>query len=182
MNGLDWVFVVIVALMGIRCMAKGFTAEVLSMASIAVGLLAALMLYRPAGILFASWGMPTKPGSLPDISGFIVAFLAAFIAMKLVGRLVSEGVEASELGGLDRALGFLLGLAEGLLLVCVLLLAMSLLEPAMKAIPGYAKLLADSVFARIIIPIVGPEMAKAAQGLKAPELQLRPPQAAAPKP
>jgi len=38
--------------------------------------------------------------------------------------------------------------------------------------PGYAKLLQGSAFARFILPIVGPEVVKATQGIKAPEIKL----------
>jgi membrane protein required for colicin V production len=173
MNSLDWIFVVILALLGIRCMAKGFVAEILSMAGFIVGILAALLFYRSAGELLVSWGLSAKPESLPEVLGFIATFLVAFLVMKLIGRLISEGVEAAELGGIDRALGLVLGLAEGLLLVCILLIAMSLLEPAFKSFAGYSKLLRDSCFARVILPIVGPEVVKATQGINAPELKLR---------
>jgi membrane protein required for colicin V production len=173
MNGLDWVFVVLIALLGFRCMAKGFAAELLSMAAVIAGFLAGIFLYRPVGALLVGWGLAAKPAALPGILGFLAAFLAAFLAMKLIGRMVSEGVEAAELGTLDGALGFVLGLAEGLLLVCILLLAMSLLEPALKAIPGYSPLLSGSYFARVILPIIGPEAARAAQGINAPDLRLR---------
>jgi membrane protein required for colicin V production len=172
-NGLDWVFVVILALLGIRCMAKGFAAEILAMAAMIVGLIAAIVLYRPAGELFVGWGLNAEPAALHEVLGFLAAFLAGFLAMKLVGNLVSEGVEAADLGGLNRALGFLLGLAEGLLLVCLALLAMSALEPALKSVPGYSRLLSESYFARVLLPIIGPEVAKAAQGIKAPDIQLR---------
>jgi membrane protein required for colicin V production len=182
MNGLDWVFVVVLALLGVRCMVKGFAAELFSMAALIVGVLAALFLYRPAAALFVSWGLDPKPAALPEVLGFAVAFFAAFLAMKLVGRLISEGVEASELGGLDRALGLLLGLAEGLLLVCLVLLAMSLVEPTLKSIPGYSKLLSESLFARVLLPIIGPEVARATQGIKAPELKLKLDPAASGKP
>jgi membrane protein required for colicin V production len=173
MNSLDWIFVALIALLGIRCMARGFVKEILSMAGIIVGVLAALFFYRSAGELLVSWGLPAKPEGLPEILGFLVAFLAAFLLMKLVGRLISEGVEAAVLGGVDKARGLVLGLAEGMLLVCLFLIAMSLLEPAFKSIPGYAKLLRDSAFAQVILPIVGPEVVKATQGITAPELKLR---------
>jgi len=179
MNGLDWTFVVLLFLLGIRCMAKGFVAEILSMAGLIVGILAALLFYRPAGDFFVSRGLSAKPEGLPEVLGFISAFLVAFLAMKLVGRLVSEGVEAAELGGIDRILGLALGLAEGLILVCLVIVAMSLLEPSFKSFPGYSGLLRNSYFARAILPIVGPEVTKATQGINAPELKLRldPPQA-----
>jgi membrane protein required for colicin V production len=172
MNTLDWIFVVVLVLLGIRCMSRGFVAEVLSVAAILVGLLAALLLYKPAGELVVGWGLVAKPAALPGILGFLGVFLVAFLLMKLVERVIREGIEAAELGGIDRALGLLLGLAEGLLLVSLVLVAMSLIGPAFKSMPGYAKLLDGSAFARFLLPIVGPEVAKATQGIKAPDLAL----------
>jgi hypothetical protein len=43
---------------------------------------------------------------------------------------------------------------------------MSLIAPAFKSMPGYARLLNGSAFARFVLPIVGPEVAKATQGIK----------------
>ena len=177
MNTLDWIFIVVLAILGIRCMAKGFVAEILSVASILGGLLAGLLLYKPAGELFVSWGLASQPAALPGILGFAAAFLAAYLVVKLVERLLKEGIEEADLGGIDRFLGLILGLAEGLIIVSLVLVLMSLLEPAFKSVPGYAKLLSDSFFARFILPIVGPELAKATQGinLSMPALKLKAP-------
>jgi membrane protein required for colicin V production len=174
MNALDWVFIVILALLGIRCMLKGFVAEVLSVAAVLVGLLAGLFLYKIVGQLFVGWGLNPKPEVLVALLGFAAVFLVAFIIVKLIERLLEEGIQAAELGGVDRALGLVLGLAEGLILVSLVLVVMSLIEPALKS-AGYSKLLSNSFFARLILPIIGPEVAKATQGIKleAPKLQLQ---------
>lgn len=175
MNALDWVFIVILALLGVRCMIKGFIAEVLSVAAVLIGLLAGLFLYKGASQVLVGWGLKATPEILPAILGFAAVFILAFLVVKLIERLLKEGIEAAELGGVDRALGLVLGLAEGIVLVSLALVAMSLLEPALKSIAGYHKLLADSFFARLILPVIGPEVAKATQGIKldAPELKLQ---------
>ena len=166
MNTLDWIFLVVIVLLGIRCMVKGFVTELLSVAALLVGLLAALVLYRSAGELFIAWGLAAKPAALPGVLGFAAVFLVGFLVMKLIERMISEGIEAAELGSVDRALGLLLGLAEGLLVISLVLVAMSLIAPAFKSMPGYARLLNGSAFARFVLPIVGPEVAKATQGIK----------------
>jgi membrane protein required for colicin V production len=171
MNTLDWIFVVVLALLGVRCMIKGFVSEVLSVAAILVGLLAGLFLYKAAGQLLVGWGLPATPQLLPAILGFAAVFLLAFLVVKLIERLLREGIEAAELGGVDRVLGLVLGLAEGLLLVSLVLVAMSLLEPALKSIAGYQKLLSGSFFARFLLPLIGPEVAKATQGMKLPAIR-----------
>jgi membrane protein required for colicin V production len=166
MNTLDWIFVVVLVLLGARCMIKGFVSEVLSVAALLVGLLSALFLYKAASQLLVSWGLAATPQIVPAILGFAIVFLLAFLLVKLIERLLREGIEAAELGGVDRILGLLLGLAEGLILVSLVLVAMSLLEPALKSIAGYHKLLSGSFFARLILPLIGPEVAKATQGIK----------------
>ena len=166
MNALDWIFIVILALLGVRCMIKGFIAEVLSVAAILIGLLAGLFLYKGAGQIIVGWGLAAKPEVVPAILGFAAVFILAFLVVKLIERLLKEGIEAAELGGVDRALGLVLGLAEGLILVSFVLVAMSLLEPAFKSIAGYHKLLGGSFFAKLILPVIGPEVAKATQGIK----------------
>lgn len=175
MNALDWIFVVLLVLIGARCMIKGFIAEVLSVAAVLLGLLAALFLYKSAGQVFVAWGLKPQPEILVALLGFAAVFLVAFLVVKLIERLLKEGIEAAELGGVDRALGLLLGLAEGLILVSLILVAMSLLEPALKSVAGYSKLVNDSFFARLILPVIGPEVAKATQGIKieAPKLDLQ---------
>ena len=175
MNALDWVFIAVLALLAIRCMFKGFVAEVLSVSAVLVGLLAAVFLYQTVGQLFVAWGLKSQPAFLPPILGFAAVFLAGFLVIKLVERLLEEGIQAAELGGVDRALGLILGLAEGLILVSLVLISMSLLEPALKSIAGYSKLLHNSLFEKLILPIVGPKVAEVAQGIKVPELKLQVP-------
>ena len=61
------------------------------------------------------------------------------------------------------------------MLVSLVLIAMSLAEPTLKTVPGFSKLIQGSFFARMLLPIVGPELAKATQGIKlnAPALKLQ---------
>ena len=159
MNALDWIFIVIFALLGIRCMVKGFLAELLSVAAIFVGLLAGIFLYKTTGQLFIGWGLPAKPEILPLIVGFIAVFFIVFLIIKLIARLLEEGIEAAQLGGVDRVLGLVLGLAEGLILVSFLVIAMSMLEKTLS-IASFTKFLNGSAIVRFILPIIGPEIAK----------------------
>ena len=174
MNTLDWIFVAVLALLGIRCMIKGFVAEVLSVAAVLVGILSALFLYKIVGPLLVGWGLPAAPAIVPAAIAFAAVFIVGFLVVKLIERLLEEGIEAAQLGGVDRILGLALGLAEGLMIVCLVLVAMSLFEPSLKSIPGFSNLLRGSAFARILVPIVGPELVKATQGIKlnAPGLDL----------
>jgi membrane protein required for colicin V production len=162
MNALDWIFVVLIFLLGARCMARGFIAELLSVASVVLGLLAALLLYKGAAALLRDkLGVKT----LPEVLAFAAIFLIVFIIVRIIDRLVSEGIEASQLGGLDRVLGLVLGLVEGILVTAIVLVALSLLRPVLKSAVDLSKLIDGSAFGRVILPIVGPEVAKVAKGI-----------------
>ena len=113
----------------------------------------------PAGSLFVGWGLAAKPEILPLIAGFIAVFFIVFLIIKLIARLLEEGIEAAQLGGVDRILGLVLGLAEGLILVSFLVIALSMLEKTLSIV-GFTKFLNGSAIVRFILPIIGPELAK----------------------
>jgi membrane protein required for colicin V production len=164
MNVLDWIFVVLIFLLGARCMARGFVAEFLAVASVGLGIVAALLLYKGAAALLRDRLGITV---LPEVLAFAVIFLIVFFIVRLIDRMVREGIEASQLGGLDRVLGLLLGLVEGIVLTALILVALSLLQPVLKEVVDISALLKGSAFGRVILPIVGPEVAKVAQGIPA---------------
>ncbi|HRZ64783.1 MAG TPA: CvpA family protein [Spirochaetia bacterium] len=153
MNGLDWVLAAIVLLLGLRCLFRGFVAEILSVAAYAVGLLAAVLLYRRAGAFVREeLGVET----LPEVLGFAAVFLLAFLVVKLLERALNEALESSRLEAADRILGLVLGLGEGLLAATLILIVLQA-----QPLFDLGKLLGGSIFAKAILPIVGPEVSKA---------------------
>jgi membrane protein required for colicin V production len=177
MTPLDWVFLAMVVLLAARCFMRGFVEEILSVAAFGGGLVAALLLYRAGGELVRT---RLKVEAFPEILAFLAIFLLVFLVVKLIERMLSEGIEATSLEGTDRVLGLFLGAVEGLILVSLILVAMVLLRPVVD----FSHILAKSFFAKTLLPIVGPEVAKATQGLnvQAPQihLNLRPPAAVKP--
>jgi membrane protein required for colicin V production len=162
MNVLDWIFVVLIFLLGARCMSRGFVAEILAVASVGLGIIAALLLYKGAAALLRDkLGITT----LPEVLAFAVIFLIVFFIVRIIDRMVREGLEASQLGALDRVLGLVLGLVEGIVLTALILVGLSLLQPLLKEVVDISALLKGSAFGRVILPIVGPEVAKVAQGI-----------------
>jgi membrane protein required for colicin V production len=165
MNALDWIFLAIIGLLGIRCLVRGLVEELLSVAAFVVGLLSALLLYKPGGaFLKERFGLAT----LPEAIAFAAIFLIGFLLVKLLEKLIREGLEAAHLDKLDRILGLVLGLAEGIIVVSLILIVMSV-QPLFDV----KKLLEGSAFARFILPIVGPEVAKATQGISLPQPKLK---------
>lgn len=111
MNGFDVLVLVVVGVSAILAFARGFVREVLSMAALAIGILAVL------------WGLPIfrepvrgviEPGWIADTVTVIGLFLLVYIAVRVLTGRIHEWVHDSEpLGILDRTAGILFGVARG---------------------------------------------------------------------
>lgn len=84
-------------------------------------------------LVAAGWGMPyagdllaEKTGLAPgpaDVVGWILVFVVCLLLTRLLAQLVSKTIQATILGWIDRVGGAALGLAGGLLVGSVLLMA-----------------------------------------------------------
>lgn len=120
---LDIVFAVIVGISSIRTAMRGFVAEVMSFAAVVGGIAAAVLFSgRLAAYIGTHYGM--------SVWNTVIAFLAIFIVCYLLIKIFERGiyriVDSIHLERLDRALGFFLGIAEGLLVVVVIVLIMEI--------------------------------------------------------
>ena len=93
---------------------RGLIREVISLAGWVIAFLAASLFAGPlAEVLPQSISRP----ELRILAAYVGVFAAALIVSKLFGLLLSKVVRAIGLGGVDRALGALFGLARGGLVV-----------------------------------------------------------------
>lgn len=120
---LDIIFLVIVGISSIRTALRGFVAEVMSFAAVVGGIAAAVLLSgQLAAFITARFGA--------SVWNTVVAFLAIFIACYLLIKIFERGiyriVDSIHLERLDRALGFFLGIAEGILLVVIIVLILEI--------------------------------------------------------
>lgn len=166
MTFIDWVFLAIVILLAARCFVRGFIEELLSVAAIAGGFVAALFLYRKGGELIRT---QLKIESFPEVLAFIAIFLVAFLIVKLIEHMIREGLEATNLENTDRVLGLFLGAVEGMILVSLILVALQL-QPLFDA----DKLLKNSFFAKTLLPLIGPGVKRAAHGIMQTPIQQLP--------
>jgi membrane protein required for colicin V production len=93
---------------------RGLVREVISLAGWVMAFLAANLFAGPLG--------ETLPQSIsrPELRvlvAYVGVFIATLLVSKLFGLLLSKLVQAVGLGGLDRAMGALFGLARGALIV-----------------------------------------------------------------
>jgi membrane protein required for colicin V production len=146
---IDIVFIVLILILVFRCALRGFVKEVLSMASLVLGILTAVLFYKP-GAAFVRTKILADVQVLPELIAFVALLAIVFIAIKLLEHIIQDIISRVNLGGLDQALGFVFGLLEGLLLVCVILFIIDI-QPLFNP----ESLLAGSFFAKLLSPLVG---------------------------
>ncbi|MCG5482845.1 MULTISPECIES: CvpA family protein [Sinorhizobium] len=116
---LDGIVLGVALFSAILAMVRGFSREVLSVASWVGAAAAAYFLY-PHLLPYAS--QYTTSGTVAMIGSAAVIFLIALIIISFITMRVADFIIDSRIGALDRTLGFLFGAARGILLVVVAML------------------------------------------------------------
>jgi len=145
---IDYIFITLIALFTIRCFIKGFISEILSMAGIVLGILAALLFYRNGAEFLRNQLMPDVK-IVPEILAFTALLVIVFLFMKLLEGLLKNILKGINMGGLDKIFGVAFGLAEGLIVVSLILFLLSI-QPLFNP----SAILSDSFFAPIILPLI----------------------------
>jgi membrane protein required for colicin V production len=117
-NWLDWTFAAIVAVSVITAIIKGFTRELISLASLVIGLVVAAAAYPRAAPWFEDL---TKSHEIALGLGFLVLFLGTLLLGSLVSLLARKLIKSAGIQWFDRFLGAVFGLVRGVLVDCILL-------------------------------------------------------------
>jgi membrane protein required for colicin V production len=144
----DIVFLGVIAVFTLRCAVRGAVSEILSMAALVFGLLAAIFFYKTAAVIVREQFMPDIK-VLPEILSFIALFLIVFAVIKILEAMLKGIVEGIRLKGPDHFLGFILGFAEGVVAVCLLLFIISI-QPFVQP----EDILGGSFFAELLLPYI----------------------------
>jgi len=144
----DFVFAGVIVLFVLRCAVRGFVSEIMSLAALAVGLLSAIFFFRTTAGFIREKLMP-EVATVPEVLAFLAIFILVFIVARIIESILKGVVRAVGLGGLDRFLGVALGLAEGLLVVCVLLFLVGI-QPFFDS----EAVLRGSFFAELLLPFI----------------------------
>lgn len=113
----DWVLAAALVLSIAIGIWRGFTREMLGLASWILSILAALWFAPTLAPLFAPY---IETPSIRLASAYATLFVAGLVTGALVTAIVSSLVRQSPLSGVDRAIGAGFGLVRGLLLATVL--------------------------------------------------------------
>jgi membrane protein required for colicin V production len=146
---LDIAFTILIFLLSLRCFFRGFITELMSMASLVLGLLAAFLFHKPASAFVMEKWLPDS-AILADITATAALFAIVFAAIKILEHILQDIISAVNLGGIDRFFGLIFGFAEGVLLVTLIVWVISI-QPLFDPRP----LLESSVIAQILLPLAG---------------------------
>ncbi|CAM5586424.1 hypothetical protein MAUB1S_09892 [Mycolicibacterium aubagnense] len=97
-------------------MVRGFSREVLSIASWAAAAVAAYLFYKPI-IPYVQPYIDNEKIAMGAAAGIV--FLIALIVVSVITMKIADWIIDSRVGALDRTLGFLYGAARGILVVAV---------------------------------------------------------------
>jgi len=129
----DWVILAFLVFSVVSAAWEGFFHEAFGLVGLVVGYLLAAWQYRRLANWFAVFLKQTWFG---EISAFLIIFFAVLLVAALLGRLTRWMMKEAGLTGVDRALGGLLGLLKGCLVVAIVLVAMAAFAPTARWMPG----------------------------------------------
>jgi len=117
---LDLVVIGVVLISALLAAVRGFTREVLAIASW-VAAAAVAWVFHPQLVPFVKQYIPASSAqdTIALVASIAALFLATLIVVSLVTARVSDFVLDSRIGALDRTLGFVFGAARGLLLAVI---------------------------------------------------------------
>lgn len=151
---IDLIFLILIVLMLIHGYAKGFVEELFSWATLVLSMLAAVFFYAPGAEFIRSKTMENVK-YIPEVLAFVAIFLIVMIFMKMLERVLKDIIMGAKLGGVNKVLGAVFGLAEGFALTAIILFVLTV-QPLFDA----SKVIGDSIFAQILLPIIRAPMSR----------------------
>ncbi len=147
---IDIFFIIIIVLFSILVAIKGFVAEFFGKAAFGLAIISAVLFFDNLTPFIASL-IPVPV--IPIIVSFILIFSAVYIVLKFI-QVITKKIFFSGpvMGGLDRSLGFILGLVEGVV-ICAFICVLMTIQPFLDL----NSVLADSFFFAILQPLIGLE-------------------------
>ncbi|MBN1412086.1 MAG: CvpA family protein [Spirochaetales bacterium] len=147
-NYLDLILAGIIVVLAVRCIFRGFVEEFLSMAALIFGIGGGVFFSGMLGNILAGWIGKTMWNPL---IGFLAAFIIIYVLIKILEGALHNFFDRFNLEKLDKVLGFLLGLVEGVLMAAVIVFILHWLRefPFLNT----DAVLKDSFAARLVLPL-----------------------------
>lgn len=125
---------------------RGFVREFMSMAALILGIGSAVIFSGQVAIFVNEY---VDAAAWSQVIAFLGLFLSVYLVVKIFETALNRLVERINLDNLDHALGFFLGVAEGMLLIFVMLLLLQV-QPFVSS----EAVVRDSVFAEALLPLL----------------------------
>lgn len=125
-NLADLIVIIVLIVSGIFAFVRGFVHEVLAIGSWVAAAFVTLYAFPHARPLVEQY-IPTE--FFASLVTGVVIFLVSLVLFSVVTRLLSNRVQQSSLGALDRSLGLLFGFARGAVIVVLAWMLLSFLMP-----------------------------------------------------
>jgi membrane protein required for colicin V production len=132
MNLLDFLLLIPVVWLCIRGFGKGLIIELATLAGLALGILAAYYFVDDLQGLIKDYFSFNETGT--RIVAYIIIFLVVMLIMFIIGKLVEKSIDLVALGWLNKVLGAIIGIAKGIVLVCLVLFVIEKFDPSQKVI------------------------------------------------
>jgi membrane protein required for colicin V production len=145
---IDMVFIGLIGLFMIRCYLKGFVSELLSMAAVVLGFLAALFFHKNGGVFLRKQFWP-QLNAIPEIAAFVLLFIIVFLVVKILEKMLVNIIDKVSLSNVNSFLGLIFGLAEGVAVVSLILFLLKI-QPLFDS----SAILNDSFFAKFLLPLI----------------------------
>ncbi|CAM1642093.1 CvpA family protein [Bartonella apihabitans] len=131
MTALDGLVIVVILFSAFLAMVRGFSREVLSLASWVIAAIAAVLLYKNL-LPFVEAYLSNKTIAL--IASLAIIFVIVFIIVSIITMKIADVIIDSRIGALDRTVGFIFGVVRGLfIMVIAMLLVNQLIKPEDQA-------------------------------------------------
>lgn len=116
---IDLVLLAIIGVSALLGLIRGFVGILVSTAAWLLAGLASFQFGDDAALWLSE---AARPNASELFGGYALVFIGVMLGVGLTGMVIKSMVRASQLSGMDRALGFCLGLLRGAVVACVLVL------------------------------------------------------------
>ena len=145
---IDIILTVLVVLLTFRGFSRGFIREFFALGAPALGVIGGILFYR-AGAEFLKEKYFSNIKGLPEILAFIAIFFIIYIVCKALQKLINDVIKGLNLSSLDKLLGGIFGIVEGLAVIALILFCISI-QPFFDS----GNLLENSLYGKILLPLV----------------------------
>lgn len=153
MNTLDIIFILIIVFFALIALAKGFIRELFGKVCV-IGSIAICLFFAPKLVTLILRTIENL--FLANILGYLLVFVASFLAIRIIQTLVEEAFDCDIMTSLNMTLGFILGALEGFVIVMLAILLLEV-QPIIKT-ATLDSFMEGSFFCTKISPIVRQEV------------------------